>query len=205
MFVAGNHVRVPYLTSSRHPHKINFSRRVSPRLLLPSLAPKPGSTTIGLLVSTLGCEWLFLYTPTSPLLVVDEFLAFHRTPLTLLSSQYASTQLSQYGSSANKQGTAIAVWLWSSSARSPPAFHIRATDKSHKAHQQTGRRHLINSRLMLHLPRFPAMGHLLISPPPTARRATRQTRRMLHTTQGSSQAVFRRWLSSFLDSCSDRL
>src|SRR5258706_16446833 len=133
------------------------------------------------------------------------FLAFHRTPLALPSSQYASTQPSRYGSSANKQGTATVEWLWSSSARSPLAFPVRTTDGSRKAHQQTGRRHLINLRLMLRLRPLPPLGHLLISLPPTTRRATRQTRRTMHTAQDSSQAVLRRWLSSFLDLYSDRL
>ena len=134
--------------------------------------------------------------------------------LGIQSSKYASTQLSRHGSSANERLTATVVWLWSSSARSPLALPIRTTDGSRKAHQQTDREPLSNSGLMPRLPQSPAMGHLLISPPPLTtrlaprlapRRPALQPRRMLHTAQRSSQAVSQRWLCSFLDLYSDRM
>ena len=69
LVLSRNHVCVPYLIFSWHPHKVNFTHRPLLRLLFPNLAPKPDSTTVMFLVSTPVCEWLFVYTPIGPSLM----------------------------------------------------------------------------------------------------------------------------------------
>ena len=164
-FIAGNHVCVHYLTLSWHPHRVNFTRRAPLRLIFPTLAPEPGSTTNMFLVSTPVCEWIFVYTPISPSLRSLQrsrdrcwrryiFRVQHRinsADMVFLPTRETLQQWHGYGHQV----------------RVPPRTHIRTTDGSSKAQQHL--RPLTNSRLMLPLLQSPAMGHLLISLSPATR------------------------------------
>ena len=164
LFFLGNHVCVSYLTFSWFPHKVYFTRRPSLRPLFPILAPKPGSTTVTPLVSTPVSEWLFMYTAISP-----SFMSLQRFSQIFQFNSRITHRINSADMAFLPNRGALQQWHgYGHQVRvPPPCTPIRTTDGSRKAQQHL--RPLSNSGLMLRLPQGPAMGHLLISPPPATR------------------------------------